>query len=244
SVARALLGDDRAAQTAEEVIAASERQGEQWIRSRALYALGLHAWMNGQLDQASSAARAGLQIQRGFNDHVGAAMMIELLAWIATAKTEFDHAARLLGAIRSIWGALGTSLSAFGPHLATYHSQCEAELKSGLGGYGALQVRLDEGGRLDRNQAIAYAIDGPEVRSAIESRPDIGVLSPRERQVAQLVTEGLSNRQIAERLVVSPRTVDGHIERILAKLEFSSRAQIAAWVASSGLPPVDIPERR
>ena len=50
-------------------------------------------------------------------------------------------------------------------------------------------------------------------------------------QVAALVAEGLSNRAIAQRLVVSQRTVEGHVARILAKLGFSSRAQIAAWVA-------------
>jgi DNA-binding NarL/FixJ family response regulator len=45
------------------------------------------------------------------------------------------------------------------------------------------------------------------------------------------VAEGLSNRSIAQALVISPRTVDGHVENILGKLGFSSRAQIAAWEA-------------
>jgi predicted ATPase/DNA-binding CsgD family transcriptional regulator len=233
AIARVLLRDDRAVQSAQDVIAVSEQHGEQWARSRALYALGLHAWMNGDLDQAMSAARKGLQIQRGFNDHVGAAVTIELLAWIATANKQFDRAARLLGAIRSIWGAIGTSLSAFGPHLADYHTQCEQELQRGLGGLQTFQVRLDEGARMDRGQAISYALNKPQAVETPEPAPAVDVLSPRERQVAQLVAQGLSNRRIAERLVVSPRTVDGHVERILAKLEFSSRAQVAAWVASS-----------
>jgi non-specific serine/threonine protein kinase len=54
--------------------------------------------------------------------------------------------------------------------------------------------------------------------------------------VAALVAEGQSNKEIAAVLVVSPRTVGGHIERILAKLGFTSRAQIAAWVAGH-VPP-------
>ncbi len=53
--------------------------------------------------------------------------------------------------------------------------------------------------------------------------------------MAALVAEGLTNRAIAQRLVLSPRTIDGHVERILAKLGFSSRAQVAVWV--SGLEP-------
>ncbi|HEX2273210.1 MAG TPA: AAA family ATPase [Acidimicrobiales bacterium] len=56
-------------------------------------------------------------------------------------------------------------------------------------------------------------------------------LSPREVEVAKLVAEGLSNRQIAERLVISERTAQNHVQHILTKLGFSSRSQIAAWAA-------------
>jgi DNA-binding NarL/FixJ family response regulator len=56
-------------------------------------------------------------------------------------------------------------------------------------------------------------------------------LTAREWQVAQLVTEGLSNKQIATRLAISQRTAESHVENILAKLGFASRTQIAAWTA-------------
>lgn len=49
--------------------------------------------------------------------------------------------------------------------------------------------------------------------------------------MAALIEDGLSNRQIAQRLVIAKRTADGHVERILAKLGFTSRAQVAAWMA-------------
>src|SRR3989442_12377466 len=55
-------------------------------------------------------------------------------------------------------------------------------------------------------------------------------LSPREREVAELVAEGLTSREIAERLVVSERTAEGHVEQIRNKLGFHSRTQIAGWV--------------
>jgi DNA-binding NarL/FixJ family response regulator len=57
-------------------------------------------------------------------------------------------------------------------------------------------------------------------------------LTRRETEVAQLIAQGLTNRQIAEELVVALRTVDTHVERILAKLGFTSRAQVAAWVVA------------
>jgi len=58
-------------------------------------------------------------------------------------------------------------------------------------------------------------------------------LTPREMQVARLVAVGRSNKQIAAELVISQRTAEGHVERILTKLGFTSRAQVAAWVTAS-----------
>ncbi len=57
-------------------------------------------------------------------------------------------------------------------------------------------------------------------------------LSEREYEVAQLVAAGLTNRQIAERLVVSPKTISAHVTHILTKLGAGRRAEIAAWCAA------------
>jgi len=56
-------------------------------------------------------------------------------------------------------------------------------------------------------------------------------LSPREREVADLVAEGLRNREISSRLVISRRTAESHVAHILTKLGFSSRVQLATYVA-------------
>lgn len=63
-----------------------------------------------------------------------------------------------------------------------------------------------------------------------------GTLSRREREVAALVAEGLTNRAIAERMFISERTVDGHLEHIREKLGVSSRAQVATWFVSESQP--------
>ena len=60
-------------------------------------------------------------------------------------------------------------------------------------------------------------------------------LSPREREVAALVAEGLSNREIGERLFIAERTAEGHLEQIRNKLGFHSRSQVAAWAVANGL---------
>jgi non-specific serine/threonine protein kinase len=69
------------------------------------------------------------------------------------------------------------------------------------------------------------------------TKEDFGGLTAREREVAALIAQGKSNRAIAAALVVGVKTVEAHTTRILTKLGFSSRAQIAAWAVAKGLAP-------
>ena len=66
-----------------------------------------------------------------------------------------------------------------------------------------------------------------------------GQLSTREREVAILVAQGLSNRDIAERLVVSERTAENHVQRLLNRLGLRSRTQVATWAVRQGLAEAD-----
>jgi DNA-binding CsgD family transcriptional regulator len=61
------------------------------------------------------------------------------------------------------------------------------------------------------------------------------LLSRREREVAALVAQGLTNREIARTLFLSERTAENHVQHILTKLGFGARAQIAAWAVAEGL---------
>jgi DNA-binding NarL/FixJ family response regulator len=80
------------------------------------------------------------------------------------------------------------------------------------------------------------SVSGERVGSfALEEQRPLSVLSRREREVASLVAEGMSNRQIAEALFIAPSTVERHVANILNKLGYHSRAQIAAWAVSCGL---------
>jgi predicted ATPase/DNA-binding CsgD family transcriptional regulator len=68
-------------------------------------------------------------------------------------------------------------------------------------------------------------------------------LSRREQEVAVLVAEGMTDRQIAQQLFISERTAEGHVQGIRNKLGFDNRAQIASWVAMQGLVPGASPAR-
>lgn len=70
---------------------------------------------------------------------------------------------------------------------------------------------------------------------ALQVGPTINRLSAREREVAVLISRGLTNRQIADELIISERTADTHVQNILAKLGLATRAQVAAWVIERAL---------
>ncbi|MFG1997830.1 ATP-binding protein [Spirillospora sp. NPDC048911] len=220
----------RAAETCERALAISQECGERWVRSYILWVIGFGTWQRGDPAAATVRTREALSIQRGFNDHVGAALMIELLAWLAAARAEFTRAAHLLGAAGSIWQKVGTTIAAFGPHLAAHHGRCEQAARRALRD---AQYRAAVAGteNLTVAQAIAHALDEEPQAAAASGGEAEPALTPREREVADLVAQGMSNRAIAEALVLSIRTVDGHVEHILAKLGFTGRTQIAAWVA-------------
>jgi DNA-binding NarL/FixJ family response regulator len=62
-------------------------------------------------------------------------------------------------------------------------------------------------------------------------------LTPREREVAALLADGLSNGEIARRLYISTKTASVHVSNILAKLDMTSRTEVATWAVRSGLVP-------
>lgn len=75
----------------------------------------------------------------------------------------------------------------------------------------------------------------------LEFNGAVGPLSRREREIADLVADGLTNREIATRLFISERTVDGHLEHVREKLGVNTRAQVAAWVVRQGAAAPDVP---
>jgi serine/threonine-protein kinase PknK len=98
----------------------------------------------------------------------------------------------------------------------------------------AFSAAFDHGLRMGLENAVAYALGTPAHPTGEASSPGTAsgsaVLTTREFEVAQLVARGLTNKRIAAALVISQRTAEGHVEHVLTKLGFTSRAQIAAWV--------------
>ncbi|MCG7207458.1 ATP-binding protein [Streptomyces arenae] len=231
---QAYAGDPRAAESCRQVIAAFEVSGERWGRAQVLMALSHNAWVRGDKEAAEALVRSALESMRGFNDHAMVARMLELLAWATGSGGDHARAARLLGAAGALWRNAGTCIAAFGPWVAKQHTRCEKAATCALGP-GPYAQALEEGASHDNpGQAIKYAL-ALACTSFTPTAPT-AALTRRESEVAELVAKGLSNRQIASKLGRSPRTVEGHVENLLAKLAFSSRAQIASWWTATHTP--------
>ena len=120
------------------------------------------------------------------------------------------------------------------PHVAIARAQLGEE---------AWEATLAEGRELTPEQAVEYALSredpapsvpsGPERRTSVDEPPL--ALTRREEEVAELITQGLTNRRIASELHVSERTVENHVSKILRKLHLASRAEIAAWNTEQSL---------
>ena len=90
---------------------------------------------------------------------------------------------------------------------------------------------------MNLHQAIDFALgeEGPPADpSATTRQPQL--LTRRQLEIARLVAEGFTNRQIAQRLFISERTAEGHVEQIRNKLGFNSRVQIGAWITEHERP--------
>jgi predicted ATPase/DNA-binding CsgD family transcriptional regulator len=204
-----------------ETVALCEENGEQNARAYVEWAAGVAHWTLGHLDEAERSARTVLKTHRMMADLIGVALTTELLSWIAYDRKQTAHAEALSAAASHVWRTLGTSLTAFGPQLSRF-----AEGHARGSDEGRVAHRLRD---LDDVIDFVLGVGGDRGRPG---RTDVGTpLTKRELQVAELIESGLSNREIAERLVISKRTAEGHVERILAKLGFSSRAQVAVWMA-------------
>ncbi|WP_054247038.1 protein kinase domain-containing protein [Rhodococcus opacus] len=213
----------------EEMYSLTTEFGELVYRGRSCMTGGWALWMKGNPEGAAAVLKDGLRLSSQVEDLVGVARCLQVLAWVEADQRHAVRAATLLGAADSMWHEIGRSSATF-LDKTVYHRECEQWTRRALSGQ-EFQKQLQHGRELGNDEIIAFALGG-QARSTQPRRSDTPIsLTRRERQVADLVTEGLTNREIAERLVIAHRTAQGHVERILSKLGFTSRAQIAAWVA-------------
>ena len=242
ATAAGLAGDEGRAVACHRELSALTEAGSEAIRSAysaysaySLWALGAAAWRLGNLDRATGLQQQSLRLRR--NDRMGSTFCVEALAWIAASQHQYERAAVLLGAATGPLRSMGTTLDD-NQHVAGYHRDCERQARQALGD-AAFQAAYHRGLELPAEDVFAYALQQPlkkqQKKPPTPAVSDGAPLTPRELQVARLIAGGRSNKEIAADLVISQRTAENHVEHILTKLGFNSRAQIASWVTASQL---------
>ncbi|WP_316779332.1 ATP-binding protein [Streptomyces sasae] len=231
--AHAFLGrPDRATAVCEQALRLCEAHGEDWVRSYVLRILALAHAVRADWPRAEPCARQALRRKLDVHDVIGIGLTLDLLARIADGLGAAERTAVLLGGADRVWSDIDRDRWG-STALNSARRACETSARAALGP-GGYERAYGRGAAFGLAQIVAYALDeelqGPERQPELRMSPVR--LTRRETEVAELVAEGLGNQQIADRLVIARRTAEGHVERILGKLGFSNRSQIAAWVTA------------
>jgi DNA-binding CsgD family transcriptional regulator len=221
---------------AEESLALA-RALQNWQLPYILNVLGQVAIAESNYAESRSALRESLLPFQSQGNRSGIVYSLESIAALAAAESQPRCAIQLAAAAASLRKAIGDQPT---PLQRTMVDEWLVPLQQALG-QDEIQSAWEAGRAMSMDQALELALAATQTpptqpdQPPDESRERVTELSPREQQVAALIAEGLTNRQIAERLVVTERTVAAHIEHILDKLGFASRHQVAAWAADKGL---------
>jgi len=193
--------------------------------SRALDTRARVAIAQGEPEQGERDAHGALAIAASMQVYLGISDTLESLATLAGDARSHREAARLLGAAHGVRQRIGAVRFRV---FDTGYQASVAALRDAMGEQD-FESAWAEGVALSTEEAIAYAQRGRGERK----RPISGwaSLTPTERDVVRLVSEGLANNDIAIRLFVSPRTVQTHLTHVYTKLGLTSRVQLVQEAA-------------
>lgn len=227
TVSLVLLGSrEQAEPAADEFFAACERLGAQWGLSWAHWCSGVVQTRWGDPERALDVLLEGLRIQRAIRDKWGPLWTIEALGWAQSRAGDGYTAARMLGLANRLHRVTGVRLDGLVP-FAWVAAQAVARARAVLGDEEYARAYSNQVESVDH--ALAIVLD--EVATPEPDRRP-GGLTPAEWNVARLVGDGLSNPEVATRLVISPATVHTHLTRIYRKLDIANRHQLITLLAS------------
>jgi non-specific serine/threonine protein kinase len=217
----------RAAACHTESLTLSRETGNTNNMTYALRGLGILAVREGDAARALAHYTECLELCRRVRTPGVIAECLEGMARTAALRNELERAAVLFGAADALFQSLGSRLPLWADE--SEHDRYLAAARSGLSPT-AFAAADDRGRAMTIEQALEYALAPAQAGRAARVAA-AGAMTAREREVAALIAQGLTNRQIAAKLVITERTAETHVQNILNKLGFTSRAQIAAWSA-------------
>ena len=217
---------DELLEVGDEALVTLRTMNNLFVRGTLVNSLAEARRQRGELAAATALINEGIGCKRAIDDRRGLAILIETLAWVVSDGSDFSRGATLLGAAQGLRDAIGVPI--LKPFVST-HDQCEAEARHRLG-VAAFERSFGRGRAMSVTEAADFALGvAPQKRDGSAARPAV-TLSRREMEIAKLIAEGLTNKEVAARLFISSRTVETHVTNMLNKLGLSSRMQLARWV--------------
>ena len=254
-------GDDKMAVRYFEEAMETFRELDAWPEiARCRAGIGWIALTSGKLGLAYESLAEGLRLNQMCGQRLGIARGLEAFAALAVARQQPEQAATLAGAACELRESLG-HLGVIGPRIEQVLEFTRDRL-----GASTADALFAEGRDMTAEDAARYALasqpetsvqaprDPPvsgRAERAGQPAPGAGAgprydpgsahrtlspLTPREHEIVLLIAQGLSNREIAGELVISPATAARHVANILGKLGFTSRTQVASWASRHELP--------
>ena len=233
AVARSLLGLGDLARLTGDPVQARQRYLEAFAilreinarpeMARCLAGLGRIEITQGELSAAREYFAESLELSRATGSRVGVIRGLDSFAALAMAQGHPERAVELAAAAAALRGSAGQPQRAAG---RTERLLSESGLAETV-----IEELWSAGAALGADAAVELALEPPESEPPPSEAQD---LTARELQIAAAIARGLGNKAIASELGIAPATVARHVANILAKLDFSSRAQVARWSASGG----------
>jgi predicted ATPase/DNA-binding CsgD family transcriptional regulator len=227
--------EEQARALCEESLTIRQQLGDKGGYAHTLSILGRLALQQGDVERATQCYRESLLLRQETGEKEGVASALEGLARVAAIRGQTRSAAQLFGAAEAMRKTLGTPLP---PTERAFHERAVAAVRSDLN-ESAFAQAWAEGQAMPLGQAMSVALQVQEqftsryeIDTVVPSPTPSAVIAPkgnsfgltaREIEVLQLVSLGLTDAQIAEKLFISPRTVEAHVRSFLNKLGVSSR---------------------
>jgi non-specific serine/threonine protein kinase len=236
-----LMGDlDAATRYNTDALALARELGDTHSQAQVLEALGVVALEQGDPDRAAATFRQSMQLCLDVGSLELLCYCLVGLACVAQAEHALERSAQLLGAANGLRERSGLGVWPVRSKIEKRYAQALRR-----GDPAGLEHAYATGRGLGLHAASALAMQADAVRTVpwrgSETPPGqgaasvIGPLSPREIEVAALIAEGKTSKEIADELVITERTADTHAAHIRDKLGLRSRAEIAAWAVRQGL---------
>jgi predicted ATPase/DNA-binding CsgD family transcriptional regulator/uncharacterized protein HemY len=214
----------------EEARKLAQADGRKRELAKALDGLGQLARGEGDPERAAALHDEALELHRQVGELPGIADSLEAMAGLAAAAGHYRHGARLFGAAKALRARGDVAVAPW--HSALHEADTDLIRRS----LPAREVAsaFAEGEALSLEEAVTEASKGPRQTRAANGWPS---LTKREQQVVRLVADGLTNPEIAERLVISLTTVKTHVSHIFSKLGMRGRRELAREIRSRDARP-------